>query len=167
MSEFVTSVNSTKFNLEIINENELNFGNQKIDYELIELNSNNFLLKLGNKLYELTAEKFNGDLFKVNVGGYDFEITVRTALQEKAYKLLESTAVHHSQHTEVKAPMPGLILKIKKNRGETVELGESVIILEAMKMENDLKSPASGVIDKIFIAEGSPVEKGTALFSII
>ena len=167
MSEFVLSVNSTKFNLEIINENELNFGNQKIDYELIELNSNNFLLKLGNKLYELTAEKFNGDLFKVNVGGYDFEITVRTALQEKAYKLLESTAVHHSQHTEVKAPMPGLILKIKKNRGETVELGESVIILEAMKMENDLKSPASGVIDKIFIAEGSPVEKGTALFSII
>ena len=88
MSDFVISVNSTKFNLEIINENELNYGDQKISYELIELNFNNFLLKLGNKLYELTAEKINGDLFRINVAGYDFEITVRTALRERAYRYL-------------------------------------------------------------------------------
>jgi len=167
MSEFVTSVNSTKFNLEIINENELNFGNQKIDYELIELYSNNFLLKLGNKLFEFTAEKINGDLFKVNVGGYDFEITVRTALQERAYKLLESASRHQAHQTNVKAPMPGLILKIKKNPGDKVVQGESVVILEAMKMENDLKAPASGIIEKILVTEGSPVEKGTSLFSIV
>jgi biotin carboxyl carrier protein len=167
MSEFVTSVNSTKFNLEIINENELNFGNQKISYELIELNYNNFLLKLGNKLYELTAEKINGDLFKVNVGGYDFEITVRTALQERAYKLLESASRHQAHQTNVKAPMPGLILKIKKNTGDRVVQGESVVILEAMKMENDLKAPASGIIEKILVTEGSPVEKGASLFSIV
>jgi len=167
MSEFVTSVNSTKFNLEIINENELNFGNQKISYELIELNYNNFLLKLGNKLYELTAEKINGDLFKVNVGGYDFEIIVRTALQERAYKLLEGASRHQTHQTNVKAPMPGLILKIKRNPGDKVEQGESVVILEAMKMENDLKAPASGIIEKILVTEGSPVEKGAWLFSIV
>jgi pyruvate carboxylase subunit B len=62
--------------------------------------------------------------------------------------------------------MPGLILKIRKNVGDKVEQGESVIILEAMKMENDLKAPASGQIKKIFVTEGSAVEKGSALFSI-
>jgi biotin carboxyl carrier protein len=62
--------------------------------------------------------------------------------------------------------MPGLILKIKKNVGDKVEQGESVIILEAMKMENDLKSPSSGIIEKVFVSEGSAVEKGTALFSV-
>ncbi|MBE0570913.1 MAG: hypothetical protein IH618_05145 [Ignavibacteriaceae bacterium] len=66
----------------------------------------------------------------------------------------------------VKAPMPGLILRIKKNVGEKVEQGESVIILEAMKMENDLKAPASGIIESIFVTEGSAVEKGFNLFTI-
>lgn len=167
MTDFVISVNSTKFNLVIINENQLNFGDQKINYELIELNHNNFLLKLGNKFYELAAEKINGDLFKVNVGGYDFEIVVRTALQERAYKLLESASRYQKHQTNVKAPMPGLILKIKKNPGDKVEQGESIVILEAMKMENDLKAPASGIIEKILVTEGSPVEKGASLFSIV
>jgi pyruvate carboxylase subunit B len=62
--------------------------------------------------------------------------------------------------------MPGLILKIRKSVGEKVEQGESVIILEAMKMENDLKAPASGYIENIFVTEGSAVEKGTTLLSI-
>ena len=62
--------------------------------------------------------------------------------------------------------MPGLILKIRKKVGEKVEQGESVIILEAMKMENDLKAPASGIIDNILVSEGSAVEKGVVLFSI-
>jgi biotin carboxyl carrier protein len=67
---------------------------------------------------------------------------------------------------DVKAPMPGLILKIRKKAGETVEQGESLIILEAMKMENDLKAPASGIIKSILVSEGSAVEKGVVLFSI-
>jgi biotin carboxyl carrier protein len=67
---------------------------------------------------------------------------------------------------EVKAPMPGLILKVRKKVGDHVELGESVIILEAMKMENDLKAHASGIIENIYVTEGSAVEKGCTLFSI-
>jgi len=57
-------------------------------------------------------------------------------------------------------------LRVRKKVGEQVELGESVIILEAMKMENDLKSPASGIIENIYVTEGSAVEKGVILFSI-
>ena len=80
--------------------------------------------------------------------------------------LLESSAGFHHHHMNVKAPMPGLILKVRKKVGEQVELGESVIILEAMKMENDLKSPASGIITELKVTEGMPVEKNTLLFSI-
>ena len=62
--------------------------------------------------------------------------------------------------------MPGLILKVRKKTGESVEQGESVMILEAMKMENDLKAPNSGIISNIEVNEGSAVEKGAILFSI-
>ena len=166
MNDFVISVNSSKFDVKIINENELNFETEKIDYELIQIGSNAYLLKLNNKVFQLTAERIDSNSFNVLVGGNNFDITVRTALQEKAYKLLENASTKLSHHTDVKAPMPGLILKIRKNVGEKVEQGESVIILEAMKMENDLKAPSSGVIEKVFISEGSAVEKGAALFSI-
>jgi biotin carboxyl carrier protein len=166
MNDFVISVNSSKFDIKIIDENELNFNSEKIDYELIQAGSNAYLLKLNNKIFQLTTEQVDGNTFNVLVDGDNFDVTVRTALQEKAYKLLENASTQLSHHTDVKAPMPGLILKIRKNAGEKVEQGESVIILEAMKMENDLKAPSSGIINKIFVSEGSAVEKGAALFSI-
>ena len=67
---------------------------------------------------------------------------------------------------EVKAPMPGMILKVNKQVGEEVLSGESVIILEAMKMENELRSPVTGKLKELFVKEGNPVEKGIKLFSI-
>lgn len=166
MNDFIISVNSSKFDVQIINENELSFDEEKINYELIQVSSHSFVMKLNNKVFELVAEKINSDQFKILVDGNHFDITVRTALQEKAFKLLESSSSHQSHHTDVKAPMPGLILKIRKTVGEKVEQGESIIILEAMKMENDLKAPSSGYIEKLFVREGSAVEKGAALFSI-
>jgi len=166
MNDFIVSVNGSKLNLKILNDSELTADDENFNYELLPVCQHSFILKLNNKVFELTSEKLNSDLFKVLVNGYQFEVTVRTALQEKAFKLLESSASSHHHHLEVKAPMPGLILKVRKKVGEQVELGDSVIILEAMKMENDLKSPASGIIENIFVTEGSAVEKGTLLLSI-
>jgi len=166
MNDFIVSVNGSKLNLKILNDSELTADDENFNYELLPVCQHSFILKLNNKVFELTSEKLNSDLFKVLVNGNQFEVTVRTALQEKAFKLLESSASSHHHHLEVKAPMPGLILKVRKKVGEQVELGDSVIILEAMKMENDLKSPASGIIENIFVTEGSAVEKGTLLLSI-
>jgi biotin carboxyl carrier protein len=165
MNDFVVSVNSSKLNVKVLNDNEITVDEEKYNYELLSIGEHSFLLRLNNKVYELTSEKLNSELFRVLIRGYHFEVTIRTALQEKAFKLLESSAgLHH--HMNVKAPMPGLILKVRKKVGEQVELGESVIILEAMKMENDLKSPASGIITELKVTEGMPVEKNTLLFSI-
>jgi biotin carboxyl carrier protein len=166
MNDFVVSVNNSKLNVKVLNDNELTADEEKYYYELLPICNHSFILKLNNKVFELTTERLNSDLFNVLLEGNQFEVTVRTALQEKAVKLLESSAGFQHHHMNVKAPMPGLILKIKKNIGDKVEQGESIIILEAMKMENDLKAPASGEIEKIFVTEGSPVEKGVILFSI-
>lgn len=166
MNDFVVSVNSSRFEINIINDNELMINDEVVKYEIHQVCNNSFILKLNNKIFQLTSEKINSDLFKVLVQGYLNEVTVRTALQERAYRLLESTAGIHHHHIEIKAPMPGLILKINKNVGDKVEMGNTVMILEAMKMENDLKSPASGIIKEIFVKEGKAVEKGVKLFSV-
>ena len=62
--------------------------------------------------------------------------------------------------------MPGLLLKIKKKEGDSVEIGESIAVLEAMKMENDILSPATGVIKEIKVKEGASVEKDEIILKI-
>ena len=65
----------------------------------------------------------------------------------------------------VKAPMPGLELEIMAEPGQEVEKGTPLLILEAMKMENVLKSPAEGVIKKIEVVKGQAVEKNFVLLT--
>jgi biotin carboxyl carrier protein len=166
MNDFVVSINTSKWNVKVLSDKELLVDEKKYNYELIPVCNNSYFLKLNNEVFELTSEKLNNEVFKILLNGKDFDVTIRTALQEKAFKLLENSAVSQQHHLDVKAPMPGMILKIRKKAGEKIEQGESVIILEAMKMENDLKASASGIIENIFVKEGSAVEKGTVLFSI-
>ncbi len=64
---------------------------------------------------------------------------------------------------KVPAPMPGVILQIKKNAGETVKKGETIMILEAMKMENEVIAPRDGVIAQIVAAKGATVNTGDPL----
>ena len=63
----------------------------------------------------------------------------------------------------VKAPMPGLVVRVRVAPGDRVEKGTSVVIIEAMKMENDLKAEGPGVVSRVLVQEGQPVEKGATL----
>ena len=64
------------------------------------------------------------------------------------------------------SPMPGTILKVNVKEGDTVKAGDSVVILEAMKMENDITAPKDGVVKKIFVNEKQTVAKCEALFEV-
>ena len=66
----------------------------------------------------------------------------------------------------VLAPMPGTILKVLKATGDVVKAGEVVLILEAMKMENEITAPASGTIGSLSLTEGSTVAGGDLLFEV-
>jgi biotin carboxyl carrier protein len=63
----------------------------------------------------------------------------------------------------VKAPMPGMIVRVEVQVGDKVKAGQGVAIIEAMKMENELKAVAAGTVSKVAVAAGTAVEKGTVL----
>ena len=65
--------------------------------------------------------------------------------------------------SEIKSPMPGLVLKLLNQSGEEVTAGETILVLEAMKMENAIKSPIEGVIQSIEVKEGQSLDKGMVL----
>jgi biotin carboxyl carrier protein len=165
MTEYIVTINGEKKAVQLSDNSEFNLNGKNFHYEVIELSNNDFLLRIDNNFYEISAEKKDSDNYSLVINGKVIEAVVRSALQEKASGLIEQSS-NRNHKLEVKAPMPGMILKIKKNVGDIVEKGDSIIILEAMKMENDIKSPFSGLIKEIKVIENSPVEKGAILFTI-
>ena len=165
MSEFVVTINSKKKSVQLSINSLISVNNREYHHELFHLSGHTYLLKLDNKIYEISAERLDHERYQVSIDGKSFETLIRTNLQEKAAKLIEQkNSVSHKYIA--KAPMPGMILKIKKETGDEVMQGESVIILEAMKMENDLRAQVSGRIKSINVKEGMAVEKGFILFTI-
>jgi len=63
----------------------------------------------------------------------------------------------------VKAPMPGLVVKVLVEPGDPVAAGQGLVVLEAMKMENEIKAAAAGVVESVAVSQGQAVEKGAAL----
>jgi len=67
---------------------------------------------------------------------------------------------------DVKAPMPGLVLRVMIEPGQSIRKGDTLLILEAMKMENVLKAPADGIVSKILVTQGDKVEKNQVMVSM-
>ena len=165
MNDFVVTLNDKKKKISVSENSKITIDNKEYSYDLIHLDGHNYLIKLNDKILEVIVIKIENGNYSVSIKDKNFEVIVRSLLQEKANELLgNKSSAHHK--TEVKAPMPGMILKIKKNAGELISQGETIIILEAMKMENDLRAPNSGLIKNIFVKEGTAVEKGASLFTI-
>jgi biotin carboxyl carrier protein len=165
MNEFVVTVNSRKRNVRLLGINSIWVDEKEYSQELYQLSGDTYLLKLDNKIYEISVAKIDNERFNISVDGKNYDTIVRSSVQEKAVKLVELKAISKNK-SEVKAPMPGMVLKINKQAGDDVEEGESVMILEAMKMENDLRAHISGKIKNVYIKEGMTVEKGYTLFTI-
>jgi pyruvate carboxylase subunit B len=66
----------------------------------------------------------------------------------------------------VKAPMPGLVVRVEVAAGQRVETGAGLVVVEAMKMENELRAPRPGVVETVHVAAGQAVEKGAALVTL-
>ena len=165
MNEFIVSLNGKKNQLNFLSESKVIYNGEELDFEIFETVNNVYFLRIAEKLYNFTCTHKNNENIVLFSQSEKFELTVRTSLQERASEVLaQKLSSHH--HSEVKAPMPGMILKLKKKKGDEVNHGEAVMILEAMKMENEIRSVNKGIIKDIYVKEGAAVEKGTVLFSV-
>lgn len=99
---------------------------------------------------------YNGNHYPISAFG----------LREKLLETLNSGKDTDHKELLIKAPMPGLIAKIIKSEQDQIHEGEGILVVEAMKMENEIKAPKSGVVKKIFVKEKQAVEKGDSLFII-
>lgn len=109
--------------------------------------------------------KVNGKSYAVEVEEAEGEVAVAQAPAQAAVQSTPAPAAASASGTAVNAPMPGLVLKLAVANGATVKKGDKIVILEAMKMENDIVAPAAGVIT-FAVKQGDTVETGARLASI-
>jgi acetyl/propionyl-CoA carboxylase alpha subunit len=111
-------------------------------------------LLMDGQVYEVGLEK-NGHRFSVYFYDDTIELELFDARKFQASNTARSTA--SSGPTRIQAPMPGKIVKVVVKEQSTVKEGDSLLIMEAMKMQNELKAPKSGTVSKIHVREGEPV----------
>jgi len=103
--------------------------------------------------------------FQIAVNGTSFAVHIADEYEQ----LIKAMGLNNSQQQKqnsVKAPMPGLVLEIQVSPGQVVAKGDTLLILEAMKMENVLKAAADGVVKSIHVQKGAAVEKGALLLEL-
>jgi acetyl/propionyl-CoA carboxylase alpha subunit len=124
------------------------------------------MIKLGTHVYRVVVERKPGrGQYTLWVDGYRFDVD---ALDERTRAIREISAASAgpSGPAPIKAPMPGLIVRVNVKVGDVVEAGQGVVVMEAMKMENELRATAAGTVKSIEVAAGAAVEKGTLLVAL-
>ena len=160
---YTAHVNNTAYKIEK-EENQWKLDGKAINIDSIEVSPGEFHVLHDSKSYSADIIKINKDdktvLVKVNGNKYEVK------LADKFDELLKNLGMDNlasKKVNNIKAPMPGLVLNIIAKEGDEVKKGDPLLVLEAMKMENILKSPTDGVIKKIAVQKGIAVEKNQLL----
>jgi biotin carboxyl carrier protein len=120
-----------------------------------------FSLIIEGRSHQIWMEPINGEM-RVHIGGFDFNVRVE---DERVHRLRQLAAQEAPSHEKgmIAAPMPGLVVKILIEPGQPVRKGQGILIVEAMKMENEIRAPISGVVKEIKVQLRQAVEKGEIL----
>lgn len=121
-----------------------------------------FSVLLGHRSYRVYVEPGESGAFVLAAAGQSHVVSVIDQRDRSARSKKQITA----GPMELRAQMPGKVVKLLVQPGSNVEAGESLIVVEAMKMQNEMKSPKDGVVRKIYVTEGATVSAGDRLMTV-
>ena len=161
------------YKIKVDNKHDFNFEKTQgvwqlegkdIAFDMIEVGKTSFHVLKDNKSYNVEIVNHNvaEKSFQIKVNQTIYNLIVKDKYDELLHQLgLDKAMV--SKVSNIKAPMPGLVLNILVEDGQEIKKGDALIVLEAMKMENILKSPTDGKVKKVAVKKGVAVEKGQIL----
>lgn len=153
------------------------------------MNQNKYQYKVQGVDYDVEIEEVEGNLAKVNVNGISFEVELKNPINPAhaishakveapktapaQSKTTTTASVQPTQPaapagagTTVKAPLPGTITSVQVKAGDKVNTGDTVVVLEAMKMQNNIEAECSGTVTSVSVNQGDSVMEGAVLLTI-
>ncbi len=163
--KYQTIINGETFEIDINEDGRVAVNGEERAIDFRELREGElYSILLDHQSFEGVVEE-RDDIFHVLLGGDLYEVEVT---DERSRRLASAFMAFGDSGGEIsiRAPMPGLIVRVPVEEGQTVQKGETIVILESMKMENELKSPRDGVVHRINVAAGESVEQNKVLVTI-
>ena len=124
-----------------------------------------YKVKLNGKIYEVEVEKGNAELLS-EYDAISAPAAAPVAAAPAVPAVAHAAAAPAASGNATPSPLPGVVVAVKKNVGDKVKAGEVVMLIEAMKMENEITAPKDGTLVAVLAPKGTQVQVGTALFEI-
>ena len=164
--KYITTIDDRQFTVEIIDEKHVSVDGKtyEIDFEAVS----------GQPVYSLIVDGrshesyiYQGDdNWQVLMRGRLYPVTVEDE-RERRLRAAAGGGVAETGEFHLRAPMPGLVVALPVAEGEAVKKGQVILILESMKMQNELKAPRDGTIGRIRVRPGETVEQKQTLLSMV
>ena len=154
-------------------------GEREEDLSL-QLEDGRVSARIGDRIYSLDMREIEPDCYlfflngnvhecRVNASKSSFDVSIHgrsysvTIVDPKRLRSGQNSDRHHHGVAEIRAPMPGKIVRVQTEAGSRVEKGAGVVVVEAMKMQNEMKSPRDGIVVSISVKPGDTVNAGDVL----
>ena len=163
--KYITTINDKQFEVEITEDGQVRVNGEPREVDFLPLGESLYSVIMQDRSHEVVVDEQDGD-YEVLVSGHMYTGKV---LDERArlMAIRRGGGFTESGEISISAPMPGLVVAISVTEGEEVTEGQTIIILESMKMQNELKTPRDGVVQRISVEAGQTVEQKKVLVTII
>jgi biotin carboxyl carrier protein len=164
--KYITTIGEKEFDVEVIDEHHVAIHDQivQIDFHAVS-DQPVYSLIIDGKSYEAYVYPVENS-WQVLLYGRQYAARVEDE-RERRLRSASSESFASGKEFHLKAPMPGLVVAVAVEEGQTVEKGDLLVILESMKMQNELKSPRDGLVSRIRVSAGESVEQHQTILSVI
>ena len=164
--KYYVRVNGEEFEVDIDQAGQVTLNGVPVDVDMVRVPGQNiYSLIVDHLSYELAVEETRRG-YTIHLGGVQYTTEVEDERQRRLMAGRGQPAPP-SGEASVVAPIPGLIVRVEVQEGEEVRAGQPLIILEAMKMENEIRSPRAGTVKAIHVVPGESVEQGKVLITLL
>ncbi len=163
--KYITTIGETNYTIEVLDKHHVSLdGNvMEVDFENIS-GQPVFSLVIDGKSFEAYVHEAD-DQLQVLLLGLQYQVTVEDE-REKRLRAAAGGTVAESGEFNLKAPMPGLIVAVAVQQGQEVAKGDVLVVLESMKMQNELRSPRAGKVTRLKVKAGETVEQRQTLLTV-
>jgi len=163
--KYITTIDDKEFIVELLDDKRVsvNGNTYKVDFETVS-GQPVYSLIVNGKSHEAYVQEGDDD-WQVLLRGRQYSAMVEDE-REKRLRAAAGGGVTETGEYHLKAPMPGLVVAIPVEEGQEVKKGDVLLILESMKMQNELKAPRDGVVSRIKVKPGESVEQKQSILDV-
>jgi acetyl/propionyl-CoA carboxylase alpha subunit len=164
--KYIATIDDQEYLVDILDENRVQVGEQvyQVDFQWVN-DQPVYSLIIDGKSFEAYVFP-EEDVFDVLLLGHMFPVRVEDE-RDRRLRAAAGKVFSESEEYHLKAPMPGLVISVLVTEGQVVQKGDVLVILESMKMQNELRSPRPGVVQRLRVRPGDRVEQRQTMLRVV